>query len=150
MGFTPAELAEMALADAEIEASFRLTNEEIAFGREFDRECVLEQMDPKKRKVAESKRRYYEANRDKVAESQRRYYEANRDKVAESQRRYYEANRDKVAESQQAIHELRISLGMSQAQFGAMLGVSQVTVSNWERIKAPENWRELVRDYLAK
>ena len=37
MGFTAAELAETARADAEIEATFRLTNEDIALGRLFDR-----------------------------------------------------------------------------------------------------------------
>ena len=69
MGFTPAELAEMARADAEIEASFHITNEDIALGRALDREVALEHMDPKKRKVAESQRRYREANKEKVAES---------------------------------------------------------------------------------
>jgi hypothetical protein len=47
--------------------------------------------------VAESQRRYYEANKEKVAETQRRYYEANKEKVAETQRRYREANKEKVA-----------------------------------------------------
>ena len=117
MGFTPAELAEIARVDAEIEASFCITNEEIAFGRAFDRLSRLDNMDPRKRKVAES------------------------------QRRYREANREKVAESKRAIHELRKSLGMSQKQFGAMLGVSQPTVYYWENIKAPENWREICETY---
>lgn len=73
MGFTAAELAEMARADAEIEATFRLTNEDLALGRQIDREAVLEGMDARARKQAEYQRRYYEANRDKVAERQRRY-----------------------------------------------------------------------------
>ena len=100
MGFTAAELAEMARADAEIEATFCLTPDDIAIGRQIDREAVLEGMDARGRKRAEYQRQYYEANRDKVAEYQRQYYEANRDKVAEYQRRYREANRDKVAEYQ--------------------------------------------------
>ena len=147
MGFTPAELAEMARADAEIETSFRITNEDIALGRELDREAVLECMDPKKRKVAESQRRYREANKEKVAESRRRYYEANKEKVAESQRRYREANKEKVAESQRAIRELRRSLGLTQDKFSALLGVPQCTVSFWENVKAPENWREICENY---
>lgn len=73
MGFTAAELAEMARADAEIEATFRLTNEDLALGRQIDREAVLEGMDARARKQAEYQRRYREANRDKVAEYQRRY-----------------------------------------------------------------------------
>ena len=132
MGFTPAELAEIARADAEIEANFCITNEEIAFGHALDRASALDNMDSRKRKAAES---------------QRRWYEANKEKVAESKRRYREANKEKVAESKRAILELRRSLGLSQKQFGAILGVSQVTVSNWERIKAPENWQAICAAY---
>ena len=73
MGFTAAELAEMARADAEIEATFRLTNEDLALGRQIDRDAVLEGMAARARKRAEYKRQYREANRDKVAEYQRRY-----------------------------------------------------------------------------
>ena len=105
MGFTAAELAEMARADAEIEATFRLTNEDLALGRQIDREAVLEGMDAQARKRAEYQRQYYEANREKVAERQRQYYEANREKVAEYQRQYREANREKVAEYQRQYRE---------------------------------------------
>ena len=58
MGFTAAELAEMARADAEIEATFRLTNEDLALGRQIDRDAVLEGMDAQARKRAEYQRRY--------------------------------------------------------------------------------------------
>lgn len=88
MGFTAAELAEMARADAEIEATFRLTNEDLALGRQIDREAVLEGMDAQARKRAERQRRYYESHKDERAEYQRQYYEANREKVAERQRQY--------------------------------------------------------------
>ena len=73
MGFTAAELAEMARADAEIEATFRLTNEDLALGRQIDREAVLEGMDAQARKRAEYNRRYREAHKDERAEYQRRY-----------------------------------------------------------------------------
>ena len=96
MGFTAAELAEMARADAEIEATFRLTNEDIALGRQIDRDAVLEGMDARARKRAERQRQYYEPNLEKVAERQRRYYEAHKDEVAEYQRQYREANREKM------------------------------------------------------
>ena len=105
MGFTAAELAEMARADAEIEATFRLTNEDLALGRQIDRDAVLECMDARARKRAEYQRQYREANREKVAEYQRQYYEANREKVAEYQRQYYEAHKDKRAEYQRRYYE---------------------------------------------
>ena len=98
MGFTAAELAEMARADAEIEATFRLTNEDLALGRQIDRDAVLEGMDARARKRAEYMRRYYETHKDKRAEYMRRYYEANREKVAECQRQYREAHKEERAE----------------------------------------------------
>lgn len=73
MGFTAAELAEMARADAEIEATFRLTNEDLAIGRQIDREAVLEGMDARDRKRAEYQRRYRETHKDERAEYMRRY-----------------------------------------------------------------------------
>ena len=93
--FTKEELAELAAADEEIEREFRLTNDDLKNSRELDRKSKLERMDPKKRKIAENQRAYYEANREKIAENQRAYYEANREKIAENQRAYYEANREK-------------------------------------------------------
>ena len=98
MGFTAAELAEMARADAEIEATFRLTNEDLALGRQIDRDAVLEGMDARARKRAEYQRRYYEAHKDERAEYQRRYRESHKDERAEYQRRYYETHKDEWAE----------------------------------------------------
>ena len=100
MGFTAAELAEMARADAEIEATFRLTNEDFALGRQIDRDAVLEGMDARARKRAEYQRQYREAHKEERAEYQRRYYETHKEERAEYQRRYREANREKVAEYQ--------------------------------------------------
>ena len=98
MGFTAAELAEMARADAEIEATFRLTNEDLALGRQIDREAVLEGMDARARKRAEYQRRYYETHKDEQAERMRRYYETHKDEQAERMRRYYETHKDEWAE----------------------------------------------------
>ena len=131
MGFTPAELAEMARADAEIEAAFRLTNEDVMLGRMIDRASILDNMD------AAHRRR---------AEAQRRYYEANREKVAEAQRRYREANRDKIAEGKRELRDYRLSLGLSQKSFAALLGVSQPSICYWETISPPKNWREIIKN----
>ena len=146
MGFTPAELAEMARADAEIEATFRLTNEDVMLGRMIDRHAILDNMDNKHRRRAEGQRRYYEANRDKIAEAQRRYYEANREKVAEAQRRYREANRDKIAEGKRELRDYRLSLGLSQKSFAALLGVSQPSICYWETISPPKDWKEIIKN----
>ena len=105
MLFTKEELEQMRLEDEQIEAEFRLTKEEIARSRALDRQSILSAMDPKKRKIAEYKKAYREANREKIAEYQKAYYEANREKIAEHQKAYYEANREKLSEYQKAYRE---------------------------------------------
>ena len=105
MPFTPEELAEMAAADAEIEASFRLEQEDLERGRKLDREAHFDGLPFDKRKVAAQRKAYYEANREKVAAQQKAYREANREKVAAQRKAYREANREKVAEYQRAYIE---------------------------------------------
>ena len=170
MAFTPEELAEMAAADAEIEAEFCMTQEEIDDSRERDYFFRVDSMDRKqlgqrryreankekiaegqrryreanKEKIAEGQRRYREANKEKIAEGQRRYYEANKDKISEDRRRYYEANKEKTAEGKTEIKSLRKRLGLTQHAFADLFGVTQSTVSRWENIAAPGNWREIV------
>jgi hypothetical protein len=95
MPFTAEELEEMRRADEEIEQKFHLTNDDLIWEREMEREIALERMSPEKRRIAEYQRAYREANRDSIAEKQRAYYEANRDSIAEYKRAYREANRDK-------------------------------------------------------
>lgn len=130
MGFTPAELEERARADAEIEAGpFRFTDAEIAFGRLFDREAILDRMDSKQKRIAEA---------------QRRYYETHKEEIAEAQRRYREAHKEEIAETQRELRDARIALGLAQKQAAELLGVSQPTVCYWETISPPKNWREMI------
>ena len=116
MGFTPAELAEMARADAEIEATFRLTNEDVILGRLLDRHAILDNMDNKHRRLAEA------------------------------QRRYYEANRDKIAEGKRELRDYRLSLGLTQKSFASLLGVSQPLICYWETISPPKDWKEIIKN----
>ena len=69
----------------------------------------------------------------KLAAQQRAYREANREKLAAQKRAYYEANREKVAAQQRIIRETRIAAGLSQATAANILGVTQATISFWER-----------------
>ena len=94
--FTPEELAEMEAADAEIEAEFRLTQEDLDRSRELDREAKFRALPMEKQKVAAQRKAYREANREKVAAQQKAYYEANREKVATQRKAYYEANREQL------------------------------------------------------
>ena len=143
--WTPAELEERARADAEIEAGpFRFTDAEIAFGRLFDREVILDRMDSKQKRIAESQRRYYEAHKEEIAETQRRYYEAHKEEIAEAQRRYREAHKEEIAEGKRELRDARIALGLTQKQAAELLGVAQSTVCYWETISPPKNWREMI------
>ena len=134
MGFTPAELAEMARADAEIEATFYVTNADVALGRLIDREAILDRMDPKQKRIAEAQRRYYEAHKEEIAEAQRRYREAHKEEIAEGKRELCDA---------------RIALGLTQREAAELLGVCQSTVCRWETIKPPPSWREMIEKMQA-
>ena len=131
-GFTAAELAEMAAADAEIEASFRWTNEELALSRELDAEASFEAKDGQARKRAAFQKAYREANREKVAAYQKAYYDANREKVAAAGRRIADARR---------------AVGYTQAALAKLLHISQPTLSHWETGAIPPRW-ELLRQVL--
>ena len=96
--FTPEELAEMEAADSEIEAEFRLTQEDLDRSRELDREAKFRALPMEKQKVAAQRKAYREANREKVAAQQKAYYEANREKVAAQRKAYREANREQLRE----------------------------------------------------
>ena len=86
--FTPEELAELAAADAQVDETFVQTQEERVLSRKRDRAAVIANMDPERRKIAESQRAYYEANKDKIAESQRAWQKKNREKWNAYQREY--------------------------------------------------------------
>ena len=103
--FTPEELAELAAADAEIDASFRLTNEDIKRSREADKAAMFDRLPPEKKKIAAYQRAYREANREEIAAKQRAYREANREEIAAKKRAYYEANREEIAAKQRAYYE---------------------------------------------
>ena len=96
--FTPEELEELRRADEALDESFVQTQEEIELSRERDRKSRLSNMDPDKRKIAESQRAYYEANKDKIAEYHRAYREANREKYNAYMRNYFAARRAKKKE----------------------------------------------------
>ena len=93
--FTREELEEMRRADEEIEASFRLSPEDLTRSRRLDRVAVLDGLDGIARQKAAYQKAYREANREKVAARNKAYREANREKMAAYQKAYREANREK-------------------------------------------------------
>ena len=93
--FTPEELEELRQADAEIEADFWQTSEEIRESRERDRQANLDRMLPEKRRKAAYQRAYREANKEDIAAYQRAYYEANKEDIAAKQRKWQKDNRER-------------------------------------------------------
>ena len=150
MGFTPAELAEMARADAEIESTFCVTNADIALGRLIDREAILGRMDSKQKRRVEAQRRYRETHKEEIAEGKRRYYEAHKEEIAEAQRRYRETHKEEIAEGKRELRDARIALGLAQKQAAELLGVVQSTVCFWETISPPKNWREMIEKLTSR
>ena len=107
--FTPEELAELAIFDAEVDAS-PITIREAAECNERDREVKLARNGQKraayakqyreahKAKYAEYKRQYEEANKAKISKKKHEYYLATKELFAERSRRYYQANKEKIKE----------------------------------------------------
>ena len=76
--FTPEELEELRKADAELDEKFCQTQEERIASRRRDHDSRLDNMDAKKRKIAENQRAYREANREKYNAYMREYYRKRR------------------------------------------------------------------------
>ena len=88
----------MAAADAEIDAEFRLTQDDLDRSKEFDRFAKFDALPSSKQKVAAQQRAWYEANREKVAAQQRAYREANREKYNAYMREYMRKRKEKKHE----------------------------------------------------
>lgn len=105
--FTPDEIAELAAADAEIDATFILTDEEISRSREADTAAMLDRLPPEKKKKAAYWRAYYAANREKRLAYQRAYYEKNRANRLAYQRAYDAAHREEIKARQLAYKQAK-------------------------------------------
>lgn len=103
--FSPQELAEMAAADAEIEATFRLTNEDLALCARLDKAAKTERLNNRRRKESDRQKAWYAANRAKVRAKQKAYKKANREKVAAQKKVYRAANREKELERGRAWYQ---------------------------------------------
>ena len=92
--FTEEELEELRRADAELDEEYHLTQEDIVFSRQLDREAKLDRLDNRGRRSAAQQAAYYEANREKIAAQQAAYREANREKYNAYMREYLRKRRE--------------------------------------------------------
>ena len=88
MPFTPEELAEIAAADAEIDATFHLEQADIDLSEALDAAAS-----PKKQRAAR-KKAYYQANREKILAQKKEYRKANLEAISKYQRSYRDAHRE--------------------------------------------------------
>lgn len=95
--FTPEELEELRRADEELDAEFRLTQEDIVFSRKMDKEAALDRRDNRGRKIADYQAAYYEANKEKIAAQKAAYREANKEKWNAYQREYRKRRKEKTS-----------------------------------------------------
>ena len=82
MPWTDAELADMAAADAEIEADEAGTYAFVSAlaGMDADLDNAGTVIDPDIRRARDYQRRYREANKDEIKDYQRQYYEAKKER----------------------------------------------------------------------
>lgn len=101
MPFTAEELAELAEADAEIEANFHIEREEILRSEELDK-VAREEGRGKRVEDPERHRVWYQKNRESVLRYQKAYCKANMEKVKARKRDWYQRNRERVRAQQKA------------------------------------------------
>lgn len=92
--FTPAELAELAAADAEIDSSFELSEDEAAASRM--RDYMAQGLTPSQIKERERQHRYYEKNRERKLQSMRDYRQSHKEEIAACKKRWYQENKERI------------------------------------------------------
>lgn len=107
--WTQEEIEAMRLADAEIEAEFRMTLDEIEESRERDTEALDGQLDfrdlHRQLYNRSYNKRYYEKNREKLNCRCRAYHAANRERENRRSEAWREANRDYSKTYQRAYYQ---------------------------------------------
>lgn len=108
MPFTKKELAEMARADAEIDAEFALTEAEIAASRMVDEAAITgrltAQVRDKKQRYAATRKQYEATHAVQIKAQRRRYFQQNKEKHNEQQRVWRAQNREQVNARQRGYH----------------------------------------------
>lgn len=109
MSFTPEELAAMAEADAQIEAEFELTYEEVQLSRELDAYAVWqrsswEEIERRKRGARNKQSREHQK------QYQRAYYQRTKQRCIARKSAWYRANKGSILAQQKAYKAKRKEL----------------------------------------
>jgi hypothetical protein len=93
--FTPEELEELRMADAEIDASFQETQKEVRSAEQRDKRIKLWR-NPKKARQCELIRAWYIKNREKEQARRKAYREEHAEEIKAYQAEYRKKNRDLI------------------------------------------------------
>lgn len=120
--FTSEELEDLRRADAEVEKTFRLTDEEAASSRKRDADARLARKSGQKQRKAANNRSYYKSHREERLAYQNAYYRANREKE-KARNLEYKKRRKAMATPRMTIKEVaddmrRRGMGMAYKTIG--------------------------------
>lgn len=98
-------------------------------------------MDKKTRreKNTEHQRTYRERHPERITASNKAYYDKHKDSLGKRRKESRADSGQKPCLQGEIIREHRRSLGLSQQKYAEALGITQATLSNWERCFAPVN-----------
>lgn len=105
-----------------------------------DKDIVAGDKTTRQLRTAAYNRAYREANRERIAEQRRAYHREHREERAAKYREYCKGNIEKLSSRQQILFLCRKKAGMPQEELARRLGVSQKTISVWERGLSPCRW----------
>ena len=115
MSFTPEELAAMAEADAQIEADFELTYEEVLLSRELD-DYAIWQRSSWKEIEKKNRARSYCQNSESKKQYQRAYYQRNKQRCIARKKSWYHENKGSVRAQQKAYKAKRKELNHAREE----------------------------------
>ena len=87
--FTPAELALLQAADAEIEAEIDRKIEDEWISKWLDELAIEDVLDHKQLAAKKKKKAYYETHKDEIAQKMKAYRETHKDEIAQKMKAYY-------------------------------------------------------------
>jgi hypothetical protein len=105
--FTEEELADMRLADEEIEKHFVLSVEDLTLSQSLDKQAKLDCADAKQAKKIEYYREYKKNNADSLSRKKASWYQKNRERIRAKQAAYYLENREAILERKAAYRKLK-------------------------------------------
>lgn len=104
-GFTPSELAELAIFDAQVDDDLNWSHEEVEEARRRDKEFEADRLTPQQLRKRKHNRDYYERNKARINARNAAYAAAHREQIKAYRDRYYAENTKSICERRKAHDE---------------------------------------------